>query len=211
MVDALIHSRQFLHRLASPRQRAGRFVGDIELNEHQHERNLGKEIEPMFETPLTVVGHIVNDLQRRKVGDQEVIKFRVASNSRRRTGDGSWEPGNSLFITVNCWGKLVTGVGAALGKGAPVIVVGHVYTSEYEDRDGNRRSSLEMRATSVGPDLSRVIVRIEKPGYTGPDADPGAAAVAAAGGATDEDPSANDDQVQSGDAADGPSPLPLSA
>ena len=60
----------------------------------------------------------------------------MASNSRRRTGDGSWEPGNSLFITVNCWGKLVTGVGAALGKGAPVIAVGHVYTSEYEDRDG---------------------------------------------------------------------------
>lgn len=58
----------------------------------------------MFETPLTVVGHIVNDLQRRKVGDQEVVKFRVASNSRRRTSDGGWEPGNSLFITVNCWG-----------------------------------------------------------------------------------------------------------
>lgn len=124
----------------------------------------------MFETPPTVVGHIVNDLQRRKVGDQEVVKFRVASNSRRRTSDGGWEPGNSLFITVNCWGRLVTGVGAALGKGAPVIVVGHVYTSEYEDRDGIRRSSLEMRATSVGPDLSRVIVRIEKPAYTGPSA-----------------------------------------
>ena len=59
----------------------------------------------MFETPLTVVGHIVNDLQRRKVGDQELIKFRVASNSRRRTADGGWEPGNSLFITVNCWGS----------------------------------------------------------------------------------------------------------
>ena len=163
----------------------------------------------MFETTLTVVGHIVNDLQRRKVGDQEVIKFRVASNSRRRTGEGSWEPGNSLFITVNCWGKLVTGVGAALGKGAPVIVVGHVYTSEYEDRDGNRRSSLEMRATSVGPDLSRAIVRIEKPGYTGPDANPGVAP-GPVGAAADEDPAADDDQVESGDAG-GPGPLPLSA
>jgi len=163
----------------------------------------------MFETPLTVVGHIVNDLQRRKVGDQEVIKFRVASNSRRRTGEGSWEPGNSLFITVNCWGKLVTGVGAALGKGAPVIVVGHVYTSEYEDRDGNRRSSLEMRATSVGPDLSRAIVRIEKPGYTGPDANAGAAP-GPVEAAADEDPAAGDDQVESGDAG-GPGPLPLSA
>jgi single-strand DNA-binding protein len=124
----------------------------------------------MFETPLTVVGQIVNDPQRRQVGDQELIKFRVASNSRRRVADGSWEPGNSLFITVNCWGKLVPGVGAALAKGAPVIVTGHVYTSEYEDRDGNRRSSLEMRAIAVGPDLSRAFVRIEKPGYTGPDA-----------------------------------------
>ncbi|QLL05918.1 single-stranded DNA-binding protein [Mycobacterium vicinigordonae] len=121
----------------------------------------------MFETSLTVVGHIVNDLQRRKVGDQDLIKFRVASNSRRRTSDGGWEPGNSLFITVNCWGRLVTGVGATLGKGSPVIVVGHVYTSEYDDKDGNRRSSVEMRATSVGPDLSRL--RVETPGRTAED------------------------------------------
>ena len=163
----------------------------------------------MFETPLTVVGHIVNDPVRRKVGNQELIKFRVASNSRRRTGDGSWEPGNTLFITVTCWGRLVSGVGAALGKGAPVIVSGHVYTSEYEDRDGNRRSSLEMRATAVGPDLSRVFVRIEKPGYTGPDAEqtPAAAAVTAAG----EEVTAVDDPAESSDAAADPGPLPLSA
>ena len=109
----------------------------------------------MFETALTVVGNVVNDLKRRRVGDQEVLKFRVASNSRRRSADGTWEPGNSLFVTVNCWGRLVSGVGASLGKGSPVIVSGHVYTSEYEDRDGLRRSTLEMRATAVGPDLSR--------------------------------------------------------
>jgi single-strand DNA-binding protein len=119
----------------------------------------------MFETPLTVIGNIVTNPDRRRVGDQDVIRFRVASNSRRRTSDGTWEAGNSLFITVNCWGRLVSGVGAALRKGDPVIAVGHVYTSEYDDRDGNRRSSLEMRATAVGPDLSRSIVRIiEKTG-----------------------------------------------
>ncbi|BBZ71083.1 single-stranded DNA-binding protein [Mycobacterium paraseoulense] len=160
----------------------------------------------MFETPLTVVGHIVNNPERRQVGTQEVIKFRVASNSRRRAADGGWEPGYSLFINVNCWGKLVTGVGAALGKGAPVIVVGHVYTSEYEDRDGNRRSSLEMRATSVGPDVSRAIVRIERPGYTGPTAgDPTTPAT----DATDT-PGEDADAGDSGGAAE-TGPLPLSA
>jgi single-strand DNA-binding protein len=171
------------------------------ITAHSNERN-----EPVFETPLTVVGHIVNDLQRRKVGDQEVVKFRVASNSRRRTGDGSWEPGNSLFITVNCWGRLVGGVGAALGKGAPVIVSGHVYTSEYEDRDGNRRSSLEMRATAVGPDLSRVWVRIEKPGYTGPAEEQAPAPDSA--GPVEED---RDDAATPGDAPAGTVALPLSA
>lgn len=156
----------------------------------------------MFETPLTVVGHIVNNPERRQVGAQEVIKFRVASNSRRRTADGGWEPGNSLFINVNCWGKLVTGVGAALGKGAPVIVVGHVYTSEYEDRDGNRRSSLEMRAISVGPDVSRAIVRIERPGYTGP---------APADAATPPTDAADAAEAQDGAEPDEGGPLPLSA
>jgi single-strand DNA-binding protein len=91
----------------------------------------------MFETPLTVVGRIVSDLRRRTVAGQEVISFRMVSSSRRRLADGNWEAGNSLFITVNCWGNLVTGVGAALGKGSSV-----------------------MRATSVGPDLSRLIVRV---------------------------------------------------
>lgn len=149
----------------------------------------------MFETPLTVVGNVVNDLKRRRVGDQEVLKFRVASNSRRRAADGTWEPGNSLFITVNCWGRMVSGVGASLGKGSPVIVTGHVYTSEYEDRDGNQRSNLEMRAISVGPDLSRCIARVEKTVSSG----------AAA-------PTAEADEVRQADGADGAeAPLPLSA
>lgn len=117
----------------------------------------------MFETPMTIVGQIVTEPRRRVVAGQELISFRVASNSRRRTGEGTWEPGNSLFVTVNCWGRLVTGVGAGLYKGAAVIAVGTVHTSEYEDRDGVKRSSLEMRATAVGPDLARVIARISQP------------------------------------------------
>jgi single-strand DNA-binding protein len=122
----------------------------------------------MFETPITVVGNIVNNPYRQRVGDQEVMRFRVASNSRRRTAGGSWEPGNSLFVSVSCWGKLVAGVGASLGKGDAVIVVGHVHTSEYDDREGVRRSSVEVRATAVGPDLSRCLARIEMLRQSGP-------------------------------------------
>lgn len=129
----------------------------------------------MYETSLTVVGNIATEPVRRRVGEHELIKFRVASNSRRRGADGSWETGNSLFVTVNCWDKLVTGVGASLGKGLPVIVVGHVFTSEYEDKDGVRRSSVELRATAVGPDLARCAARVEKLIAAGPENPPPAA------------------------------------
>lgn len=118
----------------------------------------------MFETPITVIGRVVTDPRRRTVGEQDVVKFRMASNTRRRTDDGNWEPGDSLFVNINCWGRLVTGVAASLKKGDAVIVVGNVHTSEYDDREGVRRSSLELRATAVGPDLARYIARLEKHG-----------------------------------------------
>jgi len=117
----------------------------------------------MFETPIHIVGNIITDPVLRRVGDQQVYKFRVASNSRRRTADGNWEPGNTLYASINCWSKgLVKGVGASLGKGDPVIVVGYVHTSEYDDREGNRRSSVEVRATAVGPDLARSTASVDR-------------------------------------------------
>jgi single-strand DNA-binding protein len=166
----------------------------------------------MFETPFTVVGTIVNDPVRRRVGDQEVIKFRLASNSRRRSAEGTWEPGQSLFVTVSCWGRLVTGVGASLGKGHAVIVVGQIHTNEYEDRDGNRRSSVEVRATAVGPDLSRCIARVSNVRHSGAD---GQAEPAPADGevATTGEPGAGVEPGQSAETeeAQAADPLPLSA
>jgi single-strand DNA-binding protein len=155
----------------------------------------------MFETPFAMVGNIVNDPILRRVGDQDVTRFRMASNSRRRTADGSWEPGNSLFVTVNCWGRLASGVGGVLTKGDPVVVLGHVYTSEYEDKAGIRRSSMEVRATSVGPDLARIRVRVD-PTKRVPAVDP--EPDADAGG---EQPTTED----SGDDGGNDEALPLSA
>ncbi|KHO23945.1 single-stranded DNA-binding protein [Mycolicibacterium setense] len=133
----------------------------------------------MFETPFSIVGNIVTDPVRRRFGDQELYKFRVASNSRRRTSDGTWEHGNSLYVTVNCWGNLATGASASLTKGDAVVVVGHVHTDEYDDKDGVRRSSVEVRASAVGPDLSRCTARIAplpKPtAVPAPDSEPDAA------------------------------------
>jgi single-strand DNA-binding protein len=117
----------------------------------------------MFETPIQIIGNIVNDPIRRRVGEQELTKFRMASNARRRTDEGGWAVTTTLYVTVNCWGSLASGVGASLIKGDPVVVVGTAYTSEYVDRDENKRSAIEVKALSVGPDLMRCTARVSAP------------------------------------------------
>ena len=115
----------------------------------------------MFETPFTVVGNVITDVVARRVGEQDFVRFRVASNSRRRTAEGNWEAGNSLYVTVNCWGRVADGVVGGLFKGDPVVVVGYIHTNEYLDKEGNRRSSMEVRATAVGPDMTRCRIKTE--------------------------------------------------
>ncbi len=157
----------------------------------------------MNDTPLTVVGRLVNAPVLRRVGDAQVANFRLASNSRRRTPDGTWEQGNSLFLNVSCWGKLGTGVAASLGKGDAVVVTGSVYTNEYDDREGNRRSSFEMRANAVGPDLTYYVVklgRVVENEYSGAVANPGDQSGA------DDDVAASD--LQDVDFSAEPDPVP---
>lgn len=132
----------------------------------------------MFETPFSVVGTVVNDPIPRRIGEHDHVKFRVASNARRRTAEGTWEAGDSLFLTVNCWGKVAAGVAGVLYKGDPVVVMGHIYTDEYDDKEGNHRSTVEIRATAVGPDLSRCRARLER---TRPAAEPAPASASDGG------------------------------
>lgn len=116
----------------------------------------------MFETSITIVGNVSTDPVLRRVGEQSVYRFRVASNSRRKTAEGIWEERDTLYASVSCWGKLATGIGGSLAKGDPVIVVGDVYTTEYEDRDGNPRNSVEVRAAAVGLNFAHGTLRVER-------------------------------------------------
>lgn len=114
----------------------------------------------MYETFTTVIGTVVSEPRRRQTTTgEDVISFRVASNSRRidkRTGE--WVDGPTLYLTISCWRRLLAGVGLAVAKGRPIIAHGQIKTNEYPMPDGSRRSDLEMTAISVGLDLSRCIV-----------------------------------------------------
>lgn len=112
----------------------------------------------MFDTYVTVIGNVLNTPEWRRTTNTGtvVVSFKVASTSRRLNREtGQWVDGNSLRVRVTCWRRLAEGVGASVKAGDPVVVVGRLYTREWEDETGARRLAYEVEAVAVGHDLSK--------------------------------------------------------
>lgn len=54
-----------------------------------------------------------------------------------------------LWVRVSCWERLAETCNQYLEKGKLVLVEGRVRISEWTDKDGNTKTSMEMTATSV--------------------------------------------------------------
>ena len=106
-------------------------------------------------------------------------------------------------------GKLVTGVGAAFGKGDPVIVVGYVYTSEYKDKKGVRQLG-GVAGHLRGPGSGRCVARIESRRRT-ETSDDGSAPATGADGSGGDDKTSDDGDVDDDDSALSERVLPLTA
>ena len=117
----------------------------------------------MNETTVTVVGNVATDPKARRVGDDaRVVGFRVASSERRwDRAQEAWVDGDRFTAWVTCWRRLGDGVSVALVKGDPVIVHGRLSVREYE-AGGERRSSTEIVASAVGPDLARSTATVSR-------------------------------------------------
>lgn len=110
----------------------------------------------MFETPITICGNVIDaPNQHRFESGSTVTNFRLASTARRYDkASGTWTDGETLFLRVNCWRVLGDNVVASVVRGDPVVVSGKLTSRQYEF-DGQRRTSYEVEATSVGLDLAK--------------------------------------------------------
>lgn len=110
----------------------------------------------MNETVVTIIGNVCDAPARRVLeGGATVTNFRLGSTARRfDRATGSWADGDSVFVSVACWRALGDNVARSLTKGDPVVVHGRLCTRAYEV-NGQKRSSVELVAYSVGHDLAR--------------------------------------------------------
>lgn len=138
------------------------------------------------EIALTIIGNLTGDPELRFTpGGKPVANFTVVHNTRVKDGN-QWKDGEPTFLRCNAWEGLAENIAESLRKGDRVIVQGGMYSRGWEDREGNKRSSLELRVEAVGPDLrhaTAVVTKVKRDSTAGgfqaaqPAADPWATPV----------------------------------
>jgi len=88
----------------------------------------------------------------------------VASTDRYMDRQSNeWRDGKKLFVRWSAFKDLAENIAASmLDKGAQVTVTGKLHTREYEDREGNKRSSMELEVTDFAVSLKRATAQVAR-------------------------------------------------
>ena len=90
---------------------------------------------------ITVAGQLGKDSELKTVGQDQVLSFSVADSQGREKPTIWWR--------CQLWGKRATSLQQYLTKGQAVTVSGSVSQRTYTDKDGQEKTSQEIRVNDV--------------------------------------------------------------
>ena len=116
------------------------------------------------ETVITIVGNLTDDPELRFTpSGAGVASFTIASTPR--TFDktkNEWRDGDTLFLRASAWRDLGEHVTETLTKGTRVIAQGRLKQRSYEDREGVKRTVVELDVEEIGPSLKYATAKVTK-------------------------------------------------
>jgi single-strand DNA-binding protein len=116
------------------------------------------------ETIITVVGNLTADPELRYTqSGLAVANFTIASTPRtfdKQTND--WKDGDALFLRASCWRDFAEHVAGSLTKGARVVATGQLKQRSYDDREGNKRTAIELEVDEIGPSLRYATAQVTR-------------------------------------------------
>lgn len=118
----------------------------------------------MNETIITVVGNLTAEPELRQTqGGVAVASFTIASTPRSFDRQANeWKDGDALFMRCSAWRDLATNITGSLTKGMRVIASGRLQQREYQDREGNKRVSMELQIDEIGPSLRYATAQVTR-------------------------------------------------
>ena len=107
------------------------------------------------ETVITVVGNLTADPELRYTQNGlPVANFTIASTPRHfDKATNEWKDDDALFMRCSIWRDFAENVATSLTKGTRVIATGRLKQRSYEDKEGNKRTVVELEVDEIGPSL----------------------------------------------------------
>lgn len=116
------------------------------------------------ETTLTIIGNLTGDPDLRFTpAGAAVANFTVAATPRTFDKQSQeWRDGDTLFMRCNVWREQAESVAESLTKGSRVIVTGRLRQRSFDDREGQKRTVVELEVDEVGPSLRWAQAKVTK-------------------------------------------------
>ena len=98
---------------------------------------------------VIISGNLVRDPDTRILENgSHLAKMSIANNQRYRDRNGEWQE-KTCYVNVIAWRKTAELVSEFCRKGSPVLIEGELVFNSWEDRDGSKRSRLEVNARRI--------------------------------------------------------------
>ena len=98
---------------------------------------------------MMIIGNLGADPELRYTpSGKAVTNLRVAVNDRSRGADGEWTE-ETMWIGVEVWEQQAERLAEQLRKGNKVFVEGRFKSREFEGKDGEKRTSLDVISDNV--------------------------------------------------------------
>ena len=96
-----------------------------------------------------LIGNLVRPPELRYTPSGTAVADLRLAVSRNYTTQGGDKREETYFLTIVVWGKQAEACGEYLDKGSPILVEGRLQTREWETKDGQKRSVVEVVAERV--------------------------------------------------------------
>ena len=112
---------------------------------------------------ITILGNITRDPELRFTpSGTAVVSFGLAVNrSIQNKKSGEWQT-EVDFFNVTAWYKLAENCAESLSKGDRVLVSGRLSQDSWEDKEGQKRSTVKIIASVIAPSLEFAVCKLEK-------------------------------------------------
>ncbi|WP_406434647.1 single-stranded DNA-binding protein [Streptomyces sp. NBC_01594] len=116
------------------------------------------------ETLVTVVGNLTADPELRYTNSGiPVVGFTIASTSRTFDRERSeFVDGEPLFLRCSLWRQAAENAAQSLQRGMRVIVNGRLKQRTFDDKEGQRRTVVEVDAEEVAASLTYAKAAVTK-------------------------------------------------